>query len=132
LQGILDKLQLFKDLHAILAQYLDSKLAAHCLVTSMVNGHLVVITHSALWATQFRFQIPSLIPKLQTHAPFSALRNITCKISPSSKNQIPEAPPERAMERLSPQTSELIMTAAKTIQNEKLKAILQKIAKNIN
>jgi hypothetical protein len=132
LQGILDKLKHFKDLHTILAQYLDTKLAAHCQVVNMENGHLVIITDSALWATQFRFQIPALLPKLQKHEPLSSLKNISCKISPSSKTQIPEAPHTAMMPRLSLQTAEMILTAAKTINHDKLKLILQKIAKNIN
>ena len=103
-------------------------MAAHCQVANLENNHLVVITDSALWATQFRFQIAALLVKLQQHPELSHLKNISCKIRPSIKNQIPEAPETESMPRLSLQTAEMILTAAKTVHHEGLKAILQKIA----
>jgi hypothetical protein len=129
LTSLMGHLKYLNDLQAVLNQHLDVKLANRCLVANFENACLTVITNSALWATQFRFQKPTLIQKLSAHPEFSQLRDIVCKIRPApNKREVPA--PTHEMQPLSPRSAQLILLAAKTIKHEKLQAIMEKIAKN--
>jgi hypothetical protein len=123
LSSLLGHLKYLNELQAVLNQHLDAKLADRCLVANFENACLTVITNSALWATQFRFQKPTLIQKLNAHPEFSQLRDIICKIRPApNKREVPA--PVHAMLPLSPHSARLILLSAKTIKYEKLQAIM--------
>jgi hypothetical protein len=132
LESLLQKLRYLKDLQTVITQYLDTKLASHCQVANMEMNKLTVITDSALWATQFRFQIPALLTKLHTHPELAILTKIICKIRPAPNKPPTGAPADetKTMPRLSAHTAQMIHQAATTIQHEKLRAILIKIAEN--
>ena len=130
LDALMLKLKQLKQLQQILSEYLDSKLINHCQVANLDNGCLIILTDSALWATQFRFQIPDLLAKLRQHPQLYHLKHIYCKIRPAQNvRRIPEAS-EPPMSRLSLETSQMILDTASTIKHDKLKTIMQKIAKN--
>jgi hypothetical protein len=130
LDALMLKIKQHTQLQQILAEYLDAKLINHCQVANLDNGCLIILTDSALWATQFRFQIPDLLAKLRQHPQLYHLKHIYCKIRPApARRQIPEAN-QMPMPRITVATSHMIMEAANTIQHDKLKAIMQKIAKN--
>jgi hypothetical protein len=129
LTSLLGRLKFLNDLQVVLNQHLDTKLANRCLVANFENGCLTVITNSALWATQFRFQKPTLIQKLSAHPEFSQIRDIVCKIRPAP-NKREVTVPTNQMQPLSQRSAQLILLAAKTIKHEKLQAIMEKIAKN--
>ena len=50
------KLKELQELQKILNSLLEPKLAAACQVVSVENNIMTVMTHSALWATRFRFK----------------------------------------------------------------------------
>jgi hypothetical protein len=126
---LLEKLNQLSQINQILAQYLDPKLAPHCIVANYENHCLSVITHSAIWATQFRFQIPTLQTKLVEHADLTELRSITCKIIPAI-GQREDSKQSRIVPKLSLQTADIIRDTAKNIKHDKLRLIMCKIAKN--
>jgi hypothetical protein len=129
LASLLGKLKQLNALQAIVALYVDEKLAARCQVANLENNCLTVITDSALWATRFRFQVPMLAEKLKLHPELKQLKDIFCKIHPApNKHQPPKQ--IQAMPRLSAHSADLIRLAAKTIKDEKLQAIMKKIAQN--
>lgn len=133
LESLLSKLKRLAELQTILTQYLEPKLASRCQVANLETNSLTVITDSALWATQFRFQIPTLLTKLHGHPELAHLTKIICKIRPApNKQQPPESSEAPPMSRLSQQTADMILTAAKSIKHEKLQAIMKKIAQNID
>src|SRR5579872_6007610 len=80
LESLLIKFKQLKHIEQILASYLDAKLASRCQVVNLEKNHLTVITNSAIWATQFRFQIPTLLQQLQQHPELCDLKKMTCKI----------------------------------------------------
>lgn len=132
LSTLFDKLKQLKQLNQLLAEYLDAKLVTHCQVANLENGSLIVITDNAIWATQFRFQIPDLLPKLRQHPALYHLKNIACKIRPAQgKRQIPEAEQPRPMPRLSINTAEIILATASSIKHDKLQAVMRRIAEHI-
>ncbi len=129
LSSLLARLKYLNGLQTVLNQHLDAKLANRCLVANFENACLTVITNSALWATQFRFQKPTLIQELNTHAEFSQLRDIVCKIRPApNKREVAVA--DHSMPPLSPHSARLILLSAKTIKYEKLQTIMEKIAQH--
>jgi len=131
LHDLLLKVKHLKQLSNILAEHLDAKLASHCQVVNLDNHCLIVITDNAIWATQFRFQIPNLLPKLRQHPLLYQLKTINCKIRPTTgQYQIPEAHQPPVMLRISPRTAEMILAAASTIKHDKLQAVMQKIAEH--
>lgn len=132
LDTLIVKLKQHKQLQQILAEHIEAKLASHCEVANYDNNCLTVLTDSALWATQFRFQIPELTKKLQQHPQLYHLKHVQCKIRPSkTARPLIETKPTQPVQRLSSETADIILEAAKTIKHDKLKAVMQKIAKNI-
>jgi hypothetical protein len=126
LQTLLEKLKQLQQLDALLAEHLDPRLASHCQVATLENNCLIVITDNAIWATQFRFQAPTLLPKLRQHPQLYALKNISCKIRPKHNVDLPK--PERPVARLSLETAAIITETAQSIPHQGLQAIMLKIA----
>ncbi len=126
LDTLLQKTRQLAQLQQILSQHLDQKISKHCQVANLDNGALIILTDSAPWATQFRFQISDLLPKLRQHPEFHHLKHIQCKIRPQVRH-IPDAP-EAPMRSLSPATAEIILAAADSIKHDRLKTIMEKIA----
>lgn len=131
LGAIFAKLAQLKELNKILSEHLDSKLVNHCQVVNLVDNQLIVITHNAIWATQFRFQIPQLLNQLQQRPELKGLKAIQCKISPTHHDpRFVEATIDQPMSRLSTETALRIQEMAKTISHEKLQQVMEKIAKH--
>jgi hypothetical protein len=130
LESLLSKLRHLKELQGILNQYLEPRLASRCLVANQENSSFTIITESALWATQFRFQIPALLTKLKEHPELAHITKIICKIRPAPNKPAVDEKNIKTMPKLSSETAEMILQAAKNIRHEKLQAIMQKIAQN--
>ena len=123
------KLKELQELQKILNSLLEPKLAAACQVVSVENNIMTVMTHSALWATRFRFQAPQLLDQLKTYESLKELKNIFCKIAPKhiiTAENIPSI--SEPMESLSPATAKFILDAAQTIKDSKLKSVMEKIS----
>jgi hypothetical protein len=129
IDSVLNKLKQLTELQNILHSYLAEKLAEHCQVANYENNSLCIITNTALWATQIRFQIPNLLTQLRQHDELRALREIRCKIRPKTRAPQPAAMPP--VERLTLETAQIILAVAKNIKHDPLKAIMEKIAENI-
>jgi hypothetical protein len=121
IDGILAKLKQLHQIQNILHCYLDKKLAPHCVVANFEN-------HTALWATQLRFQIPNLLTQLRQHDELAKLQEIRCKIRP--KQPLPPEIEYPQQERLSLETSKILLETAKSIKHSSLKEIMEKIAQN--
>jgi len=70
------------------------------------------------------------LAKLRQHPQLYHLKHIYCKIRPAnSHHQLPEAaqPP---MPRISLETAQIILDSTNTIKHDKLRIIMQNIAKN--
>ena len=128
IDGVLLKLKQLRDLQNILHGYLDKKLAPHCQVANYENNSLCVITATALWATQLRFQIPNLLTQLRRHDELKTIVELRCKIRP--KQPAPQPREYPAVERLSLETSLILLETAKNIKHPSLKMIMEKIAQN--
>ncbi len=129
LNTLLAKIQQLNSLQQLLSDALDVKLAKHCQVANLENGSLIVLTDSAIWATQLRFQTGDLLAKLRQHPLLYHLKNISCITRPA--RVMPIQPVAIPMRLLSLHTSELIKNAANTIQHSKLKKAMNKIAEHV-
>jgi hypothetical protein len=128
IDGVLLKLKQLQNLQNILHGYLEKKLAPHCQVANYENNSLCVITDTALWATQLRFQIPHLLSQLRQHDELKTIKELRCKIRPK---QAPAPAKEyQACERLSLETSTILLETARNIKHPSLKMIMEKIAQN--
>ena len=131
LDSLLNKLNQLTRLNSILAASLEEKLIPHCQVANYANDSLTVIVYNAIWATQFRFLIPSLIPRLRNEPELAQLKNIVCKITPQiGLREAPSSQVIRLMPKLSFASAEIILHTAQSIKHEKLKSVMERLAKN--
>jgi hypothetical protein len=126
LETLIGKLKHLKQIEQLLNGHLDDKLAKHYQIANLENNCLTVITEKAIWATQFRFQIPQLLNQLRQHPEFYQLKHIYCKIQP--KNHPSKPANVTPMPQLSAETAAIVLETAKTIRHEKLQAIMNRIA----
>ena len=78
---LLQRAKQIAELDILVKQYLDKNLAEHCTVCNLKNGRLMIITHSAAFATRLKYEIPSLLERLRQLDGFQKLTGIDCKIS---------------------------------------------------
>ena len=130
LGNVLHKINQLRDMQQILSTYLTDKLAPHCKIANFEQNCLVVITDTALWATQFRFQTPTLLTQLRQHEILASLQEIQCKIRPPLRpDKISETTQTPSLlTRLSKQTALALIATAQTIKYNSLKKIMEKIA----
>lgn len=129
LQTLMGKLNELKKLNQLLAQY-DPEIAKHCQVIKLEQNCLFVLVDSGNWTTQLRFQIPTLLSKFSKHPGLERLSGIICKTQPSYTAFSKPDKTARKAAYLTPETAENILETAKTIQDVKLKAIMEKIARH--
>jgi hypothetical protein len=128
LNGLFHKLRNIRHLHSLLVAHLEPYLAEQCRVIKFEKNCLFVMTENGSWATRLRFQIPQLMAALRTHPELENLAGIICKIKPAFTNETLTAAKKRPVAKLSQKTSESILNAAKSITDEKLRRVLERIA----
>ena len=128
LGAILQKAAFLASLQALFNRYVEKNTAKHCHVANLSNQRLIVITDSGNWATQLRFQIPDLIKKLREHDILKDLQAICCKTRPAMHDAI--KPKTRNMPKLSSSASSALSKNSNDIRDERLKNIMQRIAKH--
>ena len=71
-----------EELSTIVLKYLPQALRAHCHVSSLRSGILVLITSSPIWATQLRYLAPELRERLRTEASLYQIIIVQIKLQP--------------------------------------------------
>jgi hypothetical protein len=129
LTTLLGKVADLRQLNQLFSQYLDPDLAKHCQVVKIDRDCLIVVVDNNHWISQLRFHIPDLLPKLRTHAPYQNLKAICSKMKPDYKPFVPrrKSPP---MKLLSQDAADKMLDAAKSIKDERLRGILERIARH--
>lgn len=131
LLNLLGKLDELKKYNQLFGQYLESPIAQHAQVVKFEKNCLFVIVDNGHWATQLRFSIPDLILQLREHPGLEKLNGIICKTRPHPSFAQPPRIQKRQVVRLNPLTGKQIIEIAKTIDDERLKAILKRIAARV-
>ena len=108
----------------------EPELKGHYHITNIIQNTLIILAENPHWVTRLRFLTPELLPKLQKHTVFKNIIAIQCKTCPiyTIANKKNKRLPQR---KLSIATADSIREIANKIQYEKLKVILEKIAKRI-
>jgi len=125
LQKSLQLTQLTHSLHTLL----DPNLALHCKVANLRDHTLILAVESAAWATQLRYQIPTLQKKLATTVEFKQVQKIEWFIQ-----QPPTftAPQQKRLLTLTTENAQLLQDTAESIAASSLKESLMRLAKNIS
>jgi len=115
-------------LNALLAQHLESPLRDHCQAAKIENGKLTLVTDSAVWLAQLKYAIPDLLFQLRSHVELTHLGKIIGKVTvPIQQTKQPHQP---APITINKEQAEQLQQTANNIQNPRLQAILEKIAKH--
>lgn len=131
LKLLFTKLKEMEYLSHKIAAYMDFTLHRDYKIAPLKDNCLILIASNASIATHLRFQIPDFLKKFEQDPHLKKIRNINCKVSPhlsithkSSKTH------HRKIALLSAKTSRHLQEAAQTIKDEKLRRIMERIAKH--
>lgn len=131
LSDIVAKSNFLCSLQLLLTPYLEKSVAQHCQVANYEENTLTLIANSASWATKIRFQTPELIKKLKSEKPFSELKKIRSIIRLNIESKQLKRTPRKPMS-LSARNINIIKNTAMTIQDEKLRKALEKLANKLS
>lgn len=132
LQLLRQTLEQLNEFNRLFAEYIDPELAKNCRVVKLEKNCLFVTTTNGAWTTQFRFQIPELMVQLKQHPLLNHLKGIICKTRPLLSHRHTVTSQRRKVKKLSVQSANSVIEAAKTIKDERLRKILERIAENVS
>jgi len=113
-------------LQTLLAAQLEPAAREHCQVASWQNGCLLLLASNGHWATRLHYQQRRLQRLLQALPEFAGLQKIQIKVRPPS-SQVSYA--GRKAE-LSAGAADSLNSAAEGIQDPRLRAALERLARN--
>ncbi|HLB57370.1 MAG TPA: hypothetical protein VJL60_01000, partial [Gammaproteobacteria bacterium] len=85
---------------------------------------------SPQWVMRLRFYIPELLPKLRAYAGLETIQSICCKARPSHFAATKQK--NRPKQVISSENAAILREAAHKLRDDKLRAILEKIALRVN
>jgi hypothetical protein len=128
LQRLLQKAKLLLAINEKLKEYIAPEIFHYCQAGNIQDGKLVILTANSSVATQIRLRTSNLLaqfrqdPLLQTVQEIQAKvrRDITATTSSKKKRQ--------QLMPLSPETAQLVHDIAQSIEDPKLREVLERIA----
>lgn len=125
-----------KELQALnqkIAAYLSPEIAHYCQVANQMGNKLTLIVANGSIATQLRFQAIDIIRKFHSSADpaLQKIQTIQCKVYPdiAMTPLQTRSRAKRKVQPLSPETAQIIHDMAESIQDPKLKEIMERIAR---
>ncbi|MHB1948120.1 MAG: DUF721 domain-containing protein [Gammaproteobacteria bacterium] len=128
LQGLMGQLNELQELNALLTEHLDPEIAKHCQVVKFEKNCLFVIVDNGNWATQLRFNIPDVMARLRQTTKLKNISGIICKTRPNPHLTKSSKVKKRVVTGLSADAAKQILETAKTIKDDKIRKMLEKIA----
>lgn len=131
LQTLLSKVKAIETLNHTLNPLLDPALKAYCQVANLTNGVLVILTANAAVASQLRYQTDDLIKKLHKSPALKHIREIQIKVRPPMPTGIQRGASHKKAEKvalLSPESAQILLEMAETIEDADLKEAMLRIA----
>lgn len=125
------KLKKVEQLHAVVSKHLDNNLQAYCKVTSFINGKLTIVAANSSITSQLHFQSPELLRKLKQEASLQGIQTIQCKVQVQTNRSRRALTKPRTVKPLSAESASIIADIAETIEDSKLRAAMQRLAKNV-
>lgn len=129
LLALLKKVQTIKTINQHFLNLLEPHIKPYCTVANVMGDHLVIIVANGSIATQLRFQAPDIIKLCSTHSQLSMIKRLSCKVQPlfNSLHATPQKAPKK-MAPLSQKSSKAFREMATSIEDKRLKEIMERIA----
>src|SRR3990167_170659 len=128
LQVIMKKVEQLKRIDTWIKSHLDSPLAANFQVANLRDNCLILMTSNASIATQLRLYMHEIVTICKQDPDLSHIKTIQCKIGyPISPAALKKDSPNKIS--LSTAAAQCLAETAKLLQDPKLRAILEKIAR---
>jgi len=133
LQTVLSKVKAIETLNHTLIPLLDPAIQKYCQVANLANGVLVVLTANGSVASQLRYQAPELLKQLHKTPALKHIREIQSKVRPPQpvgvqRGTVSKIPQKTAL--LSQETADTLLAMAETIEDDELREVMQRIARN--
>ena len=131
LQTVLSKVRAIETLNHTLNPLLDPAIQQYCQVANLTNGVLVILTANASVATQLRYQAADLIKKLHKNPALKHIKEIQSIVRPSMPVGVQRGPVRKQVnkvEHLSPETAQILLAMAETIEDPELREVMRRIA----
>ncbi|SRR5579883_131859 len=128
LQFVLAKAKKLAELNQKIATYLDPHLRLHCQVANLERGRLVLLAANGAAATYLRFQSAELLKQFQQDPALQSIREIHCIVRPPLTSA---ATPGTQMKPLSPQAAQSVKEIAQSLDDPRLRKIMEKIAGHV-
>ena len=112
-----------------LETYMDPAFAAYYQVSNLIDGRLIIIVANGSIATQLRLQGSALIATFAQDPILSSIKTLDVKVRPPVARGVKKPLPTK-MSPLSSQTATMIRETAEGIADEKLKAVLLRLAEH--
>lgn len=110
----------------LLKSILPAELQTHCQLANIKGSTAIVLVSSTVWATRIRYQIPSLINKLQQDSGGRKITDIEIRVQPESISDTRERPTRRAS--MSKEAALSVQRCAASVDDEKLRSALERLA----
>ena len=108
-------------------EVLPPGLQQHVRLAAIRDGCLVFHADSGAWATQLRYRTPEILARLPQQPEFDGVRSI--RVRPCAEIPAQQLAPNR-MRPLSPAVATAIKSQAESIDDERLRQALQRIARH--
>ncbi|HEK1686656.1 TPA: DUF721 domain-containing protein [Pseudomonas putida] len=124
LRLLLNQAERLEHLQRLLESQLQPAARAHCHVASWRDGCLLLVVTDGHWATRLRYQQKRLLTTLRAMEAFANLQRIKFQVQP------PVGAPARPthITELSQQAAQSLRETAQGIDDEKLRAALERLA----
>ncbi|MFQ5488044.1 MAG: DUF721 domain-containing protein [Gammaproteobacteria bacterium] len=125
-----ERCEQLKQLDRLVRKHLPEALREHCRVANLRDGELVLQTESPAWSAMLRYQLPSLLKRLQAVDGIPPLHHIRLTVMPASGAvQLRRQQPVMPL-RMAPATALLIATLAESLEDAALRASLLRLARH--
>ena len=117
-------------LNKIFQSALPEFLTDHITLATIKDGLLVAFADSPIWATNMRYETPSILKKLKQLENFPEIDEIKLVQSRTANTQVSNTKREK-VQPASESVRNLLTKQASTLKNRKLQSALRRLAKNI-
>lgn len=126
LRALFSAAQRLSKLQALVEAQLEPAAREHCQVASWHEGCLLLLTSNGHWATRLHYQQRRLQRLLQVLPEFTGLQKIQVKVRPPNT----QVAYQGSKVTLSESAAESLNCAAEGIEDSKLRAALERLARN--
>jgi hypothetical protein len=130
LTSIFAKINELQKLNSKIANYLDPHLVPYCQIANLIKNKLIILVANGSIATQLRFQNTLLLKKFSMDPDLQHIFHIECKVQPNLAQPLPGSNSRqvRKIEPLSLDAAQVIREMAKTLKDDSLRDVMERIA----